>query len=90
MRNVGKLLTATAQGCPLARPYIKWLNQWIAHPMRNNSTVRRTTFKASLGLNLKSNLRKEKYMATPMQNMKKGKTKSVGVNPIHSAWSSGA
>ena len=58
--------------------------------MRNSNTVRRTILSMRGPLIEKLNLRNEKYIDTPITNMKNGNTRSVGVSPIHSAWLNGA
>ena len=64
-------------------------NHCTIQPMRNRMTERRTIFHNKPPFQVKLNLRSEKYMATPITNMKKGNTRSVGVSPIHSACSKG-
>ena len=51
---------------------------------RTTCSKRRTLLKPDA-----SRLSKENVIATPTMNRKKGKMKSVGVQPSHSAWSSG-
>ena len=58
-------------------------------PIAKISTVRFRIFHASGALSRKSNLRSEINVEIPMMNMKKGKTRSVGVRPFHDECSSG-
>ena len=62
----------------------------MAKPTKKIKTARFFTFQKLVFVSLKSYLRNEKNIETPMINIKKGKTKSVGVNPFHSAWRNGA
>jgi hypothetical protein len=51
--------------------------------------VRFTIFQTLSFDGLKLYLRSDMKVDTPMMNMKKGKTKSVGVSPCQLAWPSG-
>ena len=65
-------------------------NQAIANPIAKITIVRRMIFHATAPDSRKSNFLNDIYVDIPMMNMKNGKTRSVGVRPIHSAWPSGA
>ena len=65
-------------------------NQAMASPTRKRETVRRSILRQPSADHLPPYLRSEAHADTPMMNMKNGKTRSVGVSPVHSAWRSGA
>ena len=80
-----KVHTQSSSGLPPKMPYMNLLNHAMPKPMAKMTTVRMAIFLAAAQENSKLYFRKEKYVLTPMMNMKKGNTKSVGVNPFHSA-----
>ena len=68
-----------------AMPY-----QLNAQPMNTISKPRTTILRAVAQLKSKLDLLWLIYIATPIQKTKNGNTKSVGVQPFHAAWRSGA
>ena len=63
--------------------------QFKNSPIKNISTVRLITFFQNSLLFPSCNLGITKDMALPTANKKKGKTKSVGVQPCQLAWAKG-